>query len=154
MAQNGLTIKYLNQLIFEETSYDANLIIIAIGGNDVFSLTTPWVWVKHLENYVKYFQKNGESPIIIFSAVPCVGMFPAIPNSLRFVFGCWKLLLQKSLKNFVDSEEAVYLLRERFPSGKKYFMEDGIHPSKLAYKLWSEKLAVLSFQLINIKANS
>ena len=42
-------------------------------------------------------------------------------------------------------------LLERFPDGKEYFMEDGIHPSKLAYELWSEKLASLSYKLIDLE---
>jgi len=43
LAQNGLTINNLNLLLGEETSLDADLILVSIGGNDVFNLTAPWV---------------------------------------------------------------------------------------------------------------
>ena len=42
LAKNGLTIKTLNQLIKEQPSTDADLILVSIGGNDVFKLTPPW----------------------------------------------------------------------------------------------------------------
>ena len=153
LAQSGLTIKNLNQLIIEKSPKDADIIIIGIGGNDVFNLTSPWIWVKHLDSCVKYFLKDGKTPIILFSAVPCVGRFPAIPKPLRFAFGYWEFLLQKSLILFVNSKENVNLLCERFPDGEEYFLEDGIHPSNLAYKLWSEKLASMSVELLKLKTN-
>ena len=83
--------------------------------------------------------------------MPCVGRFPAIPKPLRYAFGYWEFLLQKSLIFFVNSKDNVFLLGERFPDGKEYFLEDGIHPSKLAYKLWSEKLASMSVELLKLK---
>ena len=153
LAQSGLTINNLNQLIIEKSPKGADLIIIGIGGNDVFNLTSPWVWVKQLDSCVKYFLKDGKTPIILFSAVPCVGRFPAVPKPLRFAFGYWEYLLQKSLILFVNSNDNVFLLSERFPDGKEYFLEDGIHPSKLAYKLWSEKLASMSVELLKLKTN-
>ena len=100
---------------------------------------------------MKYFHKDGKTPIILFSAVPCVGRFPAVPKPLCFAFGYWEFLLQESLKFFVSSKDNVFLLGERFPDGKEYFLEDGIHPSKLAYKLWSEKLASTSVKLLKLK---
>jgi len=153
LAQSGLTINNLNQLLIEKSPKEADIIIVAIGGNDVFNLTSPWVWVKHLDSCVKYFVKDGKTPIILFSAVPCVGRFPAIPKPLRFAFGYWEFLLQQSLILFVNSIDNVFLLGERFPDGKEYFLKDGIHPSKLAYKLWSEKLARMSVKLLKLNTN-
>lgn len=148
IAQNGLTIKKLNQLIREESPLDIDLIIVSIGGNDVFNLTPPWVWERNLDSFVNYFVRGEKTPIIIFSPVPCVGRFPAIPNPLRLAFGYWESILQKSLTIIMNSKRDVYLLKDRFPDGKKYFLNDGIHPSKLAYKLWSERLASKAIEMM------
>ena len=32
---------------------------------------------------------------------------------------------------------------------KEFFMDDGIHPSQLAYKLWSEKLASTAVEMMS-----
>ena len=148
MAQNGLTINNLNQLIEEEPSVDADLIIASIGGNDVFNLTPPWVWERDLIRCIKNLVRDGRKPLIIFSPVPCVGRFPAIPNPLRLAFGYWELLLQTSLDLVMNSIEDAHLLEDRFPDGKEFFLDDGIHPSQLAYKLWSEKLASTAVEMM------
>ncbi len=153
LAQSGLTLYELNKFVSKKSPSNVDLIFVAIGGNDIFNLTAPWIWLNHLEICVKYFFKNEESPIILFSAVPCVGRFPAIPNPLRLFFGYWELILQNSLKLFVSKKKNVYLLKERFPDGREYFLEDGIHPSMLAYNLWSKKLASLSSLLMSDRKN-
>ena len=33
----------------------------------------------------------------------------------------------------------------------EFFMDDGIHPSELAYKLWSEKLASTAIEMMQLK---
>ena len=141
LANNGLTIKTLNQLIKEYPPADADLIIVSIGGNDVFKLTPPWVWQRNLVRCVKFLVRDGRKPLILFSPVPCVGRFPAIPNPLCLALGYWELLLQTSLALVMNSTEDAHLLEDSFPDGKEYFLDDGIHPSQQAYDLWSEKLA-------------
>ena len=148
MAESGLTINNLNLLLGEETSFEADLILVSIGGNDVFNLTAPWVWERNLIKCINILARGGKKPLILFSPVPCVGRFPAIPNPLRMVFGYWELLLQSSLSIVMYSLEDVYLLEERFPDGREFFIDDGIHPSELAYKLWSEKLASTAIEMI------
>ena len=72
LAKNGLTIKTLNQLIKEQPSTDTDLILVSIGGNDVFKLTPPWVWGRDLVRCVKLLARGGRKPLILFSPVPCV----------------------------------------------------------------------------------
>ena len=148
LAKNCLTIKNLNQLINEQHSIDADLILVSIGGNDVFKLTPPWVWERDLVRCVKLLVVDGRKPLILFSPVPCVGRFPAVPNPLRMAFGYWELLLQTSLALVMNSTEDAQLLEDRFPDGKEYFLDDGIHSSQLAYDLWSQKLASITIEML------
>ena len=39
-------------------------------------------------------------------------------------------------------------LNNMVPEGKKYYLKDGIHPSRLAYESWSEKLAIITVNAI------
>lgn len=126
LAKNGLTIKTLNQLIKEQPSADTDLILVSIGGNDVFKLTPPWVWKRDLVRCLKLLVRDGRKPLILFTPVPCVGRFLAIPNPLRLAFGCWELLLQTSLTLVMNSTEDAHLLEDRFPDEKEYFLDDGI----------------------------
>ena len=131
------------------------MIFIAIGGNDVFNLTAPWLWGKDIINCLKILKSYNKNPLIIFSPVPCVGRFPAIPEPLSLVFGYWEFLLQEYLSLVVCLIENVQLLEERFPDGEEFFMSDGIHPSALSYKLWSAKLSKIAIEFLQkYKSNS
>jgi len=151
LAESGLSMKNLNKLIGKQLGENADLVLVSMGGNDVFQLTPPWVWKKNINTCVKLLFQNYKKPLILFSPVPPVGRFPAIPNPLRITFGFWEFLLQASLAQAINSMDNAYLLDEVFPEGKEYYLEDGIHPSSLAYDPWSEKLAIMTVELLNQK---
>ena len=120
LAESGISMKKLNKLIIDQSDVNADLVIVSMGGNDVFQLTPPWVWKNNINTCVKLlFQKNKNS-FILFSPVPPVGRFPGIQNPLKIAFGLWEFLLQASLAHAINSMDNVYLLVERFPKGKKY----------------------------------
>ena len=151
LAESGLSLKNLNKLIKEQSDKNADLILVSMGGNDVFQLTPPWVWKNNINTCVKLLFQKENKPLILFSPVPPVGRFPAIPYPLRIVFGFWEFLLQASLAQAINSMDNAYFLDERLPDGKEYYLEDGIHPSLLAYHPWSEKLAIMTIELLNKK---
>ena len=151
LAESGLSLKNLNKLIGEQLGKNSNLVLVSMGGNDVFQLTPPWIWKNNINTCVKLLFQNYNKPLILFSPVPPVGRFPVIPNPLKIAFGFWELLLQACLAQAIKSMDNVYLLDERFPDGKEYYLEDGIHPSPLAYDPWSEKLAIMTEELLNQK---
>ena len=153
LADSGLSLKNLNKLIREQSDENTDLVLVSMGGNDVFQLTPPWVWKNNINTCVKLLFQNYKNPLILFSPVPPVGRFPAIPNPLRIAFGFWEFLLQTNLAQTINSMDNVYLLNERFPVGKEYYLEDGIHPSPMAYDPWAEKLAIMTVELLNQKKN-
>ena len=148
LAKNGLMIKTLNQSTKEHHSTGADLILVSIGGNDVLKLTPPWIWERYRIKCVKLLVMNGRLPLILFFPVTCVGRFPSVPKPLHLAFGYWELLLQTSLALVMNSTEDAHLLEECFLDGKEYFLYDCIHPSQLAYDLWSEKLASTTIEII------
>ena len=49
----------LNKLICEQSDENVDLVLVSMGGNDVFQLTPPWIWKKNIYKCVKLiFQKN------------------------------------------------------------------------------------------------
>jgi len=151
LAESGISLKRLNKLIIHKSDEKFDLVLVSMGGNDVFQLTPPWLWKKNIEICVRLFFKNEKKPLILFSPVPPVGKFPAIRGPLRIVFGLWENLLQACLAQAINSMDNVHLLDVRFPDCKKYYLEDGIHPSSLAYGPWSEKLAIMTVELLKQK---
>ena len=150
LADNGLTLKSMNARIEEQPKPEADAVFVAIGGNDVFELTPPWIWTKELRRCVKLLNPEGGIPLVLFSPVPPVGRFTAISNPLRLAFGCWEFLLQLSLAQVINSTDDAHLLKEGFPDGNTFFLEDGVHPSPLAYRLWAEALARKTVKFFSI----
>ena len=103
LAESGLSLKNLNKLIGDQSDKNADLILVSMGGNDIFQLTPPWVWKNNINICVKLLFQKENKPLILFSPVPPVGRFPAIPNPLRIVFGFWEFLLQASLAQAINS---------------------------------------------------
>ena len=149
LAESGICLKKLNNLIRDQCDENVDLVLVSIGGNDVFQLTSPWTWKKNINTCVNILFKNYKKPLILFSPVPPVGRFPAIPTPLRLAFGFWEYLLQAILAHEIKTMNNAFLLDERFPDCKKYYLDDGIHPSSIAYDPWSEKLAIMTIELLN-----
>ena len=58
LAENGLTIEQLNELIKKQDLLDAEIIMVAIGGNNVFKLTSLWKLEKQLKNCLFLLKKK------------------------------------------------------------------------------------------------
>ena len=100
------------------------------------------------EHCVLLTQEKRKHPFIIFSTVPSVGHIPAIPHPFKLVYGVCANLLQDSMNRILNSDLEAYLLIEDFPKSRAFFLEDGVHPSPLAYRLWAEALARQSIKLL------
>lgn len=148
LAESGIKIAEMNELIKRQSFLEADVILIAIGGNDIFKLTPSWKWELSIKHCVSLIQEKSQHPLIIFSTVPPVGHFPAIPHPLKLVYGLWANLLQDSMNRILNSDLEAYLLIEDFPKSRAFFLEDGVHPSPLAYRLWAEALARQSIKLL------
>ena len=89
LAESGISLKKLNKLISEQSDVNADLVIVSMGGNDVFQLTLPWVWRNNINTCVKLLLRKDKNRLIWFSPVPPIGRFPAIQNPIRITFGVW-----------------------------------------------------------------
>ena len=123
LAESGLSLKNLNKLIWEKSDENADLVLISMGGNDVFQLTPPWIWKNNINTCVRLLFQNYKKPLILFSPVPPVGRFPVIPNPLKIAFGFWEFLLQASLAQAINSMDNAYLLKESSLTAKSIILK-------------------------------
>ncbi len=66
LARNGLTLKNLNKLICEQSDKNIDLVLVSMGGNDVFQRTPPWIWRKNIEKCIKLIFQKNKNPMILF----------------------------------------------------------------------------------------
>lgn len=154
VAKSGYTArKVVDKLLphIKEDSFD--IIIIGLGGNDTFKLTSPNRWKEDIEKLIQQLQQDHPNTPIVFTNLPPIRSFPAFSSVVKFVLGRQLDLLHSTLKKVVAQKEQVWFVEQQLnvsewikkPDFEKYqakdFFSDGVHPSELTYKAWGSEVA-------------
>jgi lysophospholipase L1-like esterase len=137
LGESGITVKgTLQRLVPKLPRTDADIILVALGGNDVFTLSSPRKWRRNLTELLTTLREKYPNSKILVANVPMVRDFIALPNPLRFVLSRLAKLhhfnaisLIKEIKNVFYFDDVKRVERD--------FFSDGIHPSPKGYDLWA-----------------
>jgi lysophospholipase L1-like esterase len=142
LGQNGLTAQATRlRLLPQVFGQPFDLVVVALGANDTFRLTSPGQWERQLAGLVRALrQQVGFAPILL-ATVPPVGQFPALPQPLRMVLGWVAQSLGEQAKRFTAAFGNVFYSEATFGQSPDYFCPDGVHPSEMAYAQWGTHLA-------------
>lgn len=152
VAKNGVTaFRTRSSLIpkIEPKAYD--LILIGLGGNDAFTLTTPWAWRKHIRLLIEEMRSKFPETPIAFLNMPPIKEFPAFTPLIKATIGNLVELHGQMLEKEVMLHSNVYYNKEIItldywlaqlngadrPSD---YFSDGVHPSKLTYQTWAKEM--------------
>lgn len=151
-AKSGYTAKNVVEKILPtipKTSVD--LIIVGLGGNDAFMLNNPWSWRKQMERLIIALKEKFGSAPIIFANMPPIKEFPAFTFLIKFFVGNLVEILGRELERLTplfpgvhfDARKITVKDWERKMNGEEHivFFSDGVHPSKLTYRIWAEELS-------------
>jgi lysophospholipase L1-like esterase len=129
-------IKYLVPQI-PDIQMDA--ILVGLGGNDVFKLSSPKKWRDGLQKLLWIFREKYPNAKIYVANIPMVRDFLALPNPTRYLLSrIAKLQHFNTIELISQLENVFYYL----PQGKftaEHF-SDGIHPSVHGYKMWAAEM--------------
>lgn len=151
-AKSGYTAREVKELILPELDEsDPDLILVGIGGNDAFTLNTPWNWISEVKQIVSHLQGNYPGTPIAFLGMPPIKLFPAFTSILQFVLGNLVEILGDRLEAYVAGQDNVYYYARRLTAkdwnerlGVKKTAEelfsDGVHPAKFTYQLWAKDM--------------
>lgn len=142
VGKNGVTARACSaELIPQLNTYACDVVIIALGANDVFRMRPAAVWQRDLS--ILFYQLHhclGPIPIL-FSGLPPVGKFPALPMPLRGVLGLRTHLLNEAAKQLIAQLATVYHIDIDFPGDPIYFGPDLFHPGPVGYAAWADVIA-------------
>lgn len=152
VARSGFTAQEVKEKLLPQVPvkiYD--LIVIGLGGNDTFQLSSPWKWRRaFVELLGNLRERHGQAKIVIAN-MPPIKWFPAFPPLMRWLMTGQIHLLKNAIEDFPQKFEGVYFLKDAIRmdyqgsvSAKNYrhrdLFSDGVHPSKLAYRIWGEQV--------------
>lgn len=139
-AQSGFSTQSLLKSLKHKMTYPYDLIVVVIGVNDVTKPLWSTTWKKQLQSLHHVLQNEYMAQHIIYTAIPPMQYFTALPQPLRYCLGKNALFFNQILKQHCDATSSL-LFQPKFELSKQYLAEDGFHPNAKAYSIWAKQLA-------------
>ncbi len=138
-GENGITAgEACERLLPLALSEPADLVLLVFGVNDTTRLSSLARWEAALSSLSRTL--NGRGARVVFTGVPPIQHFSALPWLLRRLLGLRAWLLDSELRRVSAQERAQYA-RLELQFADEYLARDGYHPSALGYRVWGEGLA-------------
>jgi lysophospholipase L1-like esterase len=129
------------QLVPHIPAAPVDVIVLALGVNDVLQFHTPRRWTHDLRRLIVDLRTQvGPAPVVLAS-VPPMGQFPALPQPLRGVLGLRAAVLDRAARRFAASLPRVVHSPAHVQAVEGMFCADRFHPSTQGYAVWGALLA-------------
>lgn len=137
---SGITVRRaINELIPKLPSREIDVVVIALGANDVFSLSSPKKYLRDMKELIEILREEYPEAKIFLANVPMVRDFIALPNPLRFLLSRLAKFHHFNTIDMVKNMRCVFYFEDVGRVDDDFF-SDGIHPSAIGYDLWSKAM--------------
>lgn len=140
-AANGRTSAQCLALLdgIDDAHFDA--VVISLGVNDVTGGVPLAAWRAQQRQLADLLSGKFAATRILFTALPPMHHFPALPQPLRGVLGARARTFNRALQAFVATRDDCRLLHFDAPMRAEFMAADGFHPSTVTYGLWADQAA-------------
>jgi lysophospholipase L1-like esterase len=148
VAKSGYAAKDVYRKLVPDIPQEPfDCIVIGLGGNDTFYLTSPLGFRRDMGLLVRSLRERFPDTPIVIAALPPVGAFPGLPGLVRGGLGILVHLHSLAIRPMPLRFPGVYFpgrplrVSDLLQSGytQSDLFSDGIHPSALTYRLWAEE---------------
>lgn len=125
----------------DERSFD--VAVVSIGVNDVTRFSSMSHWRQNLARIAELLKTDFSVGQIVYSGMPPMHRFPALPQPLRWCLGLRAKQLDRAMQDFCANQANMgcCYLPLPYPEEAGLIAADGFHPGAGAYRLWAELLA-------------
>ncbi|WP_339878041.1 SGNH/GDSL hydrolase family protein [Pseudidiomarina gelatinasegens] len=142
-AQSSLTCEGVCQLAEQHAGgVKFDVVLVSAGVNDVTRRTALAKWQNDLSALTQLLRMEFQAQRIVFTALPPMHKFPALPQPLRWFIGRQARELDTELKHHCQRHDCDYLALD-LPFAAEYMAADGFHPSAQAARLWARGVSDL-----------
>lgn len=142
VARSGVNAVEARELAAHSTLQGADVVVTALGVNDVGSQTSAAGFVEHLEQLWDELRSRTGARWPVFCGLPPMHMLTAVPQPLRWYLGRYADWLDEALRKWAEARGHGYLPL-RWASDASCLAEDGFHPGPALYPHWAGRLAEL-----------
>jgi lysophospholipase L1-like esterase len=140
VGESGITAREtVERLVPHLPKTPMDVVVVALGGNDTFKVSSPNRWRRDMTKLVLILQEKYPAAKILLANTPRIIDFTALPASLKFVLWRVSLLHHANAKNLERAMKNVFYFDEAQPVEADFF-SDGVHPSVKGYALWAEAM--------------
>ncbi|MBA2493196.1 MAG: SGNH/GDSL hydrolase family protein [Acidobacteria bacterium] len=148
LGTSGITIiRTLRELVPNLPAEKMDVILVALGANDVFGLSSPRKFRQNLTKLLNILREKFPDAEIFVANVPMVRDFIALPNPLRYILSRLAKLHHFNAIDLISKLDNVIYFDD-VKRVERDFFSDGIHPSIKGYDLWSK--AMVDFFVRNV----
>jgi lysophospholipase L1-like esterase len=112
--------------------------VIVLGVNDVTTQAGAARFIGNLEHLVRIIGARRA----VFSGLPPMQLFPAVPHPLRWYLGKYSAWLDASLREWCDAQHLGYCASD-WSDDPALLAADGYHPGPALYPQWAARLAAV-----------
>ena len=140
IARSSLTCAQVLQHLRESKLQlsQVDTVVVSVGVNDVTKRTSLSEWRASLAAMTAFLIEQLGAQTVLYTALPPMHKFPALPQPLRWFVGQQALQLNKALHEHCQAQAATEVLNFEVPYEAKYIARDGYHPSADAARVWAE----------------
>lgn len=139
-AKSGANSKQTLEMLSKKEQQTFDSVVISLGVNDVISFTSKKQWLLTTQRLISLLRKQFAVRQIIFTAIPPLHYFPALPQPLRFILGNRARQFNQALACLCQQQQCL-LLEISFGNDHSFFAEDGFHPGEKGYAVWGQQVA-------------
>jgi lysophospholipase L1-like esterase len=146
-AQNGIRAKTLVCILEQHATKHADLVIVHIGGIDIFSLTRPKKFNATFEHILILAKQIANDHVIVLCSTN-LGSLPYFHYPLSVFYEWNTRRIHRIVHALIKKHHVAYidLFEEKgedqmLKDWRRYFAEDRIHPSGEGYALWYKKVS-------------
>lgn len=137
LGQNGATVAELHAMLATAQLPDFDLAVLAVGVNDAKALHSPRRWRRDLGGLISELHRRRPTAAIYLSGMPPLGLFPALPQPLRFLLGLQASRLSLASQRLLAALPFAHHVQPDMRFEPALFASDGFHPSALGYERWA-----------------
>lgn len=145
VARTGVTTEEARALLEASPAEPFDVAVVALGVNDVTALHPARRWRAAVARLQTTLIQRHQVKAVLWSGLPPMHRFPALPQPLRAVLGLHARGLDQELAHFCRSagKGAVRTMHVSMPDlqAQGFIAADGFHPGRAAYRLWAQTLA-------------
>ncbi|GAA0859544.1 SGNH/GDSL hydrolase family protein [Aliiglaciecola litoralis] len=140
VARTGESTCSVLELLQHLTPQPFDVIVTSLGVNDVTSGKSGKQFYRDLQSLHLQLMQRYTPQHIIFSGMPPMGEFPALPNPLRWYLGERAARFDRVMHQFAHHNHCQYYALPSMMDSQE-MASDGFHPGPQVYTQWGKGLA-------------